>query len=181
MSITMCWADVGEATDGVLKIDQETTEKIVPDQAEMQESSDPKKSYADRKRKPMEYRAWDRVMLKGLAFGKGERFRKSWQAKPEIRRTFQGVSKSWESLIQAGIPQIWFAGTLGEVLSSPGNVKIRSNKNTHNFSQTGLRHPLQVIMSSATSAVTYTSVYTDSEPAVLLSMEPALPVLQWAF
>ncbi|GJV86075.1 hypothetical protein Tco_1525973 [Tanacetum coccineum] len=89
MSITMCWADVGEATDGVLKIDQETTEKIVPDQAEMQESSDPKKSYADRKRKPMEYRAWDRVMLKGLAFGKGERFRKSWQAKPEIRRTFQ--------------------------------------------------------------------------------------------
>ncbi|GJZ85599.1 putative reverse transcriptase domain-containing protein [Tanacetum coccineum] len=31
----------------------------------------------------------------------------------------------------------------GEVPSSPGNVKIRSNKNTHNFSQTGLRHPLQ--------------------------------------
>ncbi|GKF89203.1 hypothetical protein Tco_0263166 [Tanacetum coccineum] len=27
-----------------------------------------------------------------------------------------------------------FAGTLGEVLSSPGNMKIRSNKNTHNFS-----------------------------------------------
>ncbi|GKC44317.1 putative reverse transcriptase domain-containing protein [Tanacetum coccineum] len=30
-----------------------------------------------------------------------------------------------------------------EVLSLPGNVKIRSNKNTHSFSQTGLRHPLQ--------------------------------------
>ncbi|GJW21775.1 hypothetical protein Tco_0032397 [Tanacetum coccineum] len=29
------------------------------------------------------------------------------------------------------------------VLSSPGNVKIRSNRNTHSSSQTGLRHPLQ--------------------------------------
>ncbi|GKG19332.1 hypothetical protein Tco_0376431, partial [Tanacetum coccineum] len=36
-----------------------------------------------------------------------------------------------------------FAGTLGEVLSLPGNAKIRSNRNTHNFSQTGLRHLLQ--------------------------------------
>ncbi|GJY63438.1 putative reverse transcriptase domain-containing protein [Tanacetum coccineum] len=36
-----------------------------------------------------------------------------------------------------------FAGTLGGALISPGNVKIRSNKNTHNSSQTGLRYPLQ--------------------------------------
>ncbi|GJY74213.1 putative reverse transcriptase domain-containing protein [Tanacetum coccineum] len=36
-----------------------------------------------------------------------------------------------------------FARTLGEVLSSPGNVKIRSNRNTHNSSQSKLRHPLQ--------------------------------------
>ncbi|GJW19105.1 putative reverse transcriptase domain-containing protein [Tanacetum coccineum] len=36
-----------------------------------------------------------------------------------------------------------FARTLGGALSSPGNVKIRSNKNTHNSSQTGLRHLLQ--------------------------------------
>nr|GEW02707.1 hypothetical protein [Tanacetum cinerariifolium] len=41
------------------------------------------------------------------------------------------------------IPRLRFAGTLREVLTSPGNVKIRSNRNTHNFSQTGLRHPLQ--------------------------------------
>nr|GEZ15518.1 hypothetical protein [Tanacetum cinerariifolium] len=36
-----------------------------------------------------------------------------------------------------------FAGTLGGVLSSPGNVKIHSNKSTHISSQIGLRHPLQ--------------------------------------
>ncbi|GJS77090.1 hypothetical protein Tco_0726971 [Tanacetum coccineum] len=44
---------------------------------------------------------------------------------------------------EAGYPWLRLAGTLGEVLSSPGNVKIRSNRNTHNSSQTGLRHPLQ--------------------------------------
>ncbi|GJX74559.1 hypothetical protein Tco_0313154 [Tanacetum coccineum] len=74
--------------------------------------------------------------------------------------------------------QFVFAGTLGELMSSPGNVKIRSNRNTHSFSQTGLRHPLQGLkllgQSSSngwrlshvfsTSAVTYNSVYTDSEP-----------------
>nr|GEV45831.1 putative reverse transcriptase domain-containing protein [Tanacetum cinerariifolium] len=36
-----------------------------------------------------------------------------------------------------------FQKALGGVLSSPGNVKIRSNRNTHISSQTGLRHPLQ--------------------------------------
>ncbi|GJR57452.1 hypothetical protein Tco_1499614 [Tanacetum coccineum] len=36
-----------------------------------------------------------------------------------------------------------FAGTQEEVLSLPGNVKIRSNRNTHNSSQTRLRHTLQ--------------------------------------
>nr|GEU82194.1 putative reverse transcriptase domain-containing protein [Tanacetum cinerariifolium] len=36
-----------------------------------------------------------------------------------------------------------FAGTLGEVLSLLGNVKIRSERNTHISSQTGLRRPRQ--------------------------------------
>nr|GEX37959.1 hypothetical protein [Tanacetum cinerariifolium] len=40
-----------------------------------------------------------------------------------------------------------FTGTLGGVLSSLGNAKIRSNKNTHISSQTGLRHPLQAYAS----------------------------------
>ncbi|GJR53742.1 hypothetical protein Tco_1404263 [Tanacetum coccineum] len=46
-------------------------------------------------------------------------------------------------LKRSGYLRLRFAGTLGGALSSPGNVKIRSNKNTHNSSQTGLRHLLQ--------------------------------------
>ncbi|GJS83899.1 hypothetical protein Tco_0750440 [Tanacetum coccineum] len=46
-------------------------------------------------------------------------------------------------VLEAGYHWLRFAGTLGGALSSPGNVKIRSNRNTHNSSQIGLRHPLQ--------------------------------------
>ncbi|GJU60433.1 putative reverse transcriptase domain-containing protein [Tanacetum coccineum] len=74
------------------------------------------------------------------------------------------MEREIKRLNEAGYHWLRFAGTLGEVLNSPGNAKIRSNKNTHSFSQTGLRHLLQAVMSSASSAVTYTSVYTDSEP-----------------
>ncbi|GJT74619.1 hypothetical protein Tco_1041344 [Tanacetum coccineum] len=51
----------------------------------------------------------------------------------------------WEikRLKQSRIPLVKVAGTLGKVLSSPGNVKIHSNRNTQNSSQIGLCHPLQ--------------------------------------
>nr|GEY49329.1 putative reverse transcriptase domain-containing protein [Tanacetum cinerariifolium] len=45
--------------------------------------------------------------------------------------------------IKVGYHWLRFAGILREVLSSPGNMKIRSNRNTNSFSQTGLHHPLQ--------------------------------------
>nr|GFB36463.1 putative reverse transcriptase domain-containing protein [Tanacetum cinerariifolium] len=44
---------------------------------------------------------------------------------------------------EAGYHWLRFTGTLGGALSSPGNVKIRSRRNTHISSQTGRRHLLQ--------------------------------------
>ncbi|GKG20032.1 hypothetical protein Tco_0379833, partial [Tanacetum coccineum] len=46
-------------------------------------------------------------------------------------------------IMEREIKRLRFAGTLDVALSSPRNVKIHSNKNTHNSSQTGLRHPLR--------------------------------------
>nr|GEZ80220.1 putative reverse transcriptase domain-containing protein [Tanacetum cinerariifolium] len=55
--------------------------------------------------------------------------------------------KSWNrrsnDQSEAGYRRLRFTKTQEEVLSSPGNAKIRSNKDTHSFSQTELRHPLQ--------------------------------------
>nr|GFC58994.1 putative reverse transcriptase domain-containing protein [Tanacetum cinerariifolium] len=43
---------------------QETTEKIVLIKQRMQAAQDRRKNYADQKRKPMEFKIRDRVMLK---------------------------------------------------------------------------------------------------------------------
>ncbi|GJX22440.1 putative reverse transcriptase domain-containing protein [Tanacetum coccineum] len=60
----VCWAEVGEAQLTGLELIQETTEKIVLIKQRMQAAQDRQKSYADRKRKPMEFEVGDRVMLK---------------------------------------------------------------------------------------------------------------------
>ncbi|GJU51998.1 putative reverse transcriptase domain-containing protein [Tanacetum coccineum] len=63
----MCWAKVGEAQLTGLEMIQETTEKIVLIKQRIQAAQDRQMSYADLKRKPMEFEVRDRVMFKVLA------------------------------------------------------------------------------------------------------------------
>nr|GFA03067.1 reverse transcriptase domain-containing protein [Tanacetum cinerariifolium] len=56
--------EVGESQLTGPELIQETTEKIVLIKQRMQAAQDRQKSYADRKRKPMEFEVGDRVMLK---------------------------------------------------------------------------------------------------------------------
>ncbi|GJY81580.1 putative reverse transcriptase domain-containing protein, partial [Tanacetum coccineum] len=58
------WAKVGEVQLTGQEIFQETTEKIIQIKKRMQFARDRKKSYADLKRKPMEFQVGDKVMLK---------------------------------------------------------------------------------------------------------------------
>nr|GFC20155.1 putative reverse transcriptase domain-containing protein [Tanacetum cinerariifolium] len=60
----VCWAEVGESQLTGPNLIQETTEKIVLIKQRMQAAPDRRKNYADRKRKPMEFKIGDRVMLK---------------------------------------------------------------------------------------------------------------------
>ncbi|GJW86901.1 hypothetical protein Tco_0162241 [Tanacetum coccineum] len=120
----------------------------------MQASQDRQKSYADRKRKPNVSLKWRQSYLKvspwkGVATA-GNSLRELEQRSPHIPSPVcgrepvenHGTGRSNE-LKRTEYHWLRFAGTLGGALSSPGNVKIRSNKNTHNSSQTGLRHLLQ--------------------------------------
>nr|GEV82436.1 hypothetical protein [Tanacetum cinerariifolium] len=61
------WAEVGEAQLTGPEMIQETTEKIILIKKMIQAAQDRQKSYADRKRKPMEFEVGDRVILKVLA------------------------------------------------------------------------------------------------------------------
>ncbi|GJU25991.1 putative reverse transcriptase domain-containing protein [Tanacetum coccineum] len=96
----VCWAEVGEAQLTGPELIQETTEKIVLIKQRMQAAQDRQKSYADRKRKPMEFEIGDRVMLKVSPWKGGTVLCKPGQAELENSvRTFQGVSKIWESCL----------------------------------------------------------------------------------
>ncbi|GKA36903.1 hypothetical protein Tco_0723468, partial [Tanacetum coccineum] len=61
------WAEVGKAQLTGPELIQETTKKIVLIKQRMQAAHDRQKSYADRKRKPMDFKVGDRVMLKVIA------------------------------------------------------------------------------------------------------------------
>ncbi|GKB75159.1 putative reverse transcriptase domain-containing protein [Tanacetum coccineum] len=60
----VCWTEVGEAQILGPELIQETTEKIVQIKQRMQAAHDRQKSYADLKRKLMEFQVGDKVMLK---------------------------------------------------------------------------------------------------------------------
>ncbi|GJZ08175.1 putative reverse transcriptase domain-containing protein [Tanacetum coccineum] len=60
----VCWVEVGEVQLTGQEIVQETTEKIIHIKQRMQAARDRQKSYADLKRKPIDFQVGDKVMLK---------------------------------------------------------------------------------------------------------------------
>ncbi|GKE12676.1 putative reverse transcriptase domain-containing protein [Tanacetum coccineum] len=60
----VCWAKVGDVQLTRPKIIHETTEKIVQIQQRLQAARDQQRSYANVRRKPLEFQVGDRVMLK---------------------------------------------------------------------------------------------------------------------
>ncbi|GJS27435.1 putative reverse transcriptase domain-containing protein [Tanacetum coccineum] len=60
----VCWTEVGEAQILGPELIQETTERIVQIKQRMQAARDRQKSYADLKRKPMEFQVGDKVLGK---------------------------------------------------------------------------------------------------------------------
>ncbi|GJZ68205.1 putative reverse transcriptase domain-containing protein [Tanacetum coccineum] len=60
----VCWAEVGEAQLTGPEIIHETTEKIFKIRDRMQAARDRQKSYADKRRRPLEFEIRDKVLLK---------------------------------------------------------------------------------------------------------------------
>ncbi|GJR77207.1 putative reverse transcriptase domain-containing protein [Tanacetum coccineum] len=62
----ICWSEVGDVQLTGPDIVQQTTEKIIQIRNRLQAAKDCQKSYADTRRKPLEFQVRDRVMLKVL-------------------------------------------------------------------------------------------------------------------
>ncbi|GJV57382.1 putative reverse transcriptase domain-containing protein [Tanacetum coccineum] len=89
----VCWAEVGEAPLTGPKLIQETTKKIVLIKRRMQAAQDRQKNYADQKRKPMEFKVGDTVMLKVSPWKGVVQFSKQGKLNPRYIRPFNVLAK----------------------------------------------------------------------------------------
>ncbi|GJX72493.1 putative reverse transcriptase domain-containing protein [Tanacetum coccineum] len=93
----ICWAKVKDAQLTGPKIVHETTEKIIRIKKRIQVTRDRQKSYADRRSKPLEFKAGDKVMLKVPPWKGVIRFDKQGKLNPRYIVPFKFLLK-WERM-----------------------------------------------------------------------------------
>ncbi|GJY19158.1 putative reverse transcriptase domain-containing protein [Tanacetum coccineum] len=99
------WAEVGEVQLTGPKIIQETTEKVIQIKQMIQAAHDRQKSYADLKRKPMEFQVGDRVMLKVSPWKGVVRFGKCGKLNPRYVGPFKVLAKVGVVAYKLELPQ----------------------------------------------------------------------------
>ncbi|GJV11153.1 putative reverse transcriptase domain-containing protein [Tanacetum coccineum] len=101
----VCWAEVGQVQLTGPKTVQETTEKVIHIKQRMQAARDRQKSYADLKRKPMEFQVEDWVMLKVSPCKVVVRFGKRGKLNPRCVGPFKVLDKVGSVAYKLELPQ----------------------------------------------------------------------------
>ncbi|GJR63337.1 putative reverse transcriptase domain-containing protein [Tanacetum coccineum] len=187
----VCWTEVGEAQILGPELIQETTEKIIQIKQRMQAARDRQKSYADLKRKPMEFQVGDKVMLKvspwkgvSIVFGKrgklnpryvgpfkviervGEVAYKLELPEELSKEPVEIVGREVKRLKRSRIPLVKVRWNSKRGLSSRGNVKTNSRRNIHTSSPRPHRRQVlhhSVMSDSDESGITHTEVSSPFE------------------
>nr|GFB00571.1 putative reverse transcriptase domain, ribonuclease H-like domain, aspartic peptidase domain protein [Tanacetum cinerariifolium] len=101
----VCWTEVEEAQILGPELIQETTEKIVQNKQRMQAARDRQKSYADLKRKPMEFQVGDKVMLKVSPWKGVVRFGKRGKLNPRYVGPFKVLERVGDVAYKLDLPE----------------------------------------------------------------------------
>ncbi|GKA32131.1 hypothetical protein Tco_0718498 [Tanacetum coccineum] len=101
----VCWAEVGEVQLIGPEIVQETTEKVIQIKQRIQAARDRQKSYADLKRKLMEFQVRDRVMLKVSPWKGVVCFGKRGKLNPRYVGPFKVLAKVGAIAYKLELPQ----------------------------------------------------------------------------
>ncbi|GKA83329.1 putative reverse transcriptase domain-containing protein, partial [Tanacetum coccineum] len=139
----ICWAEVGDAQLTGPEIIHETTEKIVQIKQRIQAARDRQKSYADVRRKPLEFQEGDRVMLKVLAkvgivayrLELPQQLSRVHNKLHFVEELVEIMDREFKRLKQSRIPIVKVRWNSRRVLSSHGNVKINFGRSIRISSQ----------------------------------------------
>ncbi|GKB22776.1 putative reverse transcriptase domain-containing protein [Tanacetum coccineum] len=101
----VCWAEVGDAQLTGPELIHETTEKIVQIKQRIQAARDRQKSYADVRRKPLEFQEGNRVMLKVSPWKGVIRFGKRGKLNPRYNGPFKVLAKVGTVAYRLELPQ----------------------------------------------------------------------------
>ncbi|GKB56419.1 putative reverse transcriptase domain-containing protein [Tanacetum coccineum] len=101
----VCWAEVRDAQLTGPGLIHETTEKIIKIKQRIQVARDRQKSYADVRRKPLEFQVGDRVMLKVSPWKGVIRFGKRGKLNPRYIGPFKVLSKVGTVAYRLKLPQ----------------------------------------------------------------------------
>nr|GEZ29359.1 putative reverse transcriptase domain-containing protein [Tanacetum cinerariifolium] len=99
------WAEVGDAQLTGQEIIHETTKKIIQIKKRIQAARDRQKSYADRRRKPLEFQAGDKVMLKVSPWKGVIHFGKRGKLNPRYIGPFKILAKVGTVVYRLELPE----------------------------------------------------------------------------
>ncbi|KAI3696885.1 hypothetical protein L6452_29480 [Arctium lappa] len=100
----VCWLEAGEKQFAGPEIVQETADKVKCIRERMKAAQDRQKSYADKKRRPMEFQVGDRVMLKVSPWKGIIRFGKRGKLSPRFLGPFKVLKRIGLQAYQLELP-----------------------------------------------------------------------------
>ena len=101
----ICWGEVGQRELGSTEIVMKTTEKIEIVRERLKAAQDRQKSYADKRRRPIEFNVGDSVLLKVSPWKGVLRFRKRGKLSPRFIGPFKIIARVGKVAYRLELPE----------------------------------------------------------------------------